>query len=144
LLIFLEFYTPGGVFAVAGALFVLGAMTTFMVASGSPLASLVFVVGTVIGVCIVIWFAINRIRKSGKQDTFYLSRDQEGYQSVHLDPSLIGKKGTALTDFGPSGFVLVEGKRYAAICRGPYLDKGKEVLIIGGEGADLIVKPLNL
>jgi membrane-bound serine protease (ClpP class) len=54
---------------------------------------------------------------------------------------MIGKKGITMTEFGPSGYVLIEGKRYPAICRGPYLDKGKEVEIIAGESGHFIVKP---
>lgn len=143
LLIFLEFYTPGGILAVAGAIFVISAVVTFLNTSTSIIASLVFVVFTILSIILMIYFAINRIRSSSKENTFYLSDDQEGYQSSHFDQALIGKVGTNITDLGPSGFIVIEGRRYQATCPRGYLDKGHEVEVIGGEGAHLIVKPLK-
>ena len=141
-LLFLEFYTPGGILAVAGIIFLLAAITTYLLASSSALGSVAFLVLTIVALSFVIWFALRRIKKSGPENTFYLSKDQEGYVSTRFDTTAIGKTGTALTDFGPSGFVLIDGKRHSAVCRGPYLDKGQRVTVIGGEGADLIVKPI--
>ena len=141
LLIFLEFYTPGGILAVAGALVIVFAVVSFLMSSSSALASLFFILLTIAGLVFVIWFALNRIKKSSSKNTFYLSDDQEGYIGAHFDVTLIGKKAVTLTDLGPSGFILIEGVRYQANSRGPYVDKGKDVIVIGGEGGHLIVKP---
>ena len=143
LLLFLEFYTPGGILAVAGAIAILLACISFLAASTSSLQSLAFILLTIGGIIFVIWFALRRIKKSGPKNTFFLSKDQEGYQSSQFDASLIGKKGTALTDLGPSGFIVIDQVRYQVTCRGPYLNKGEQVEVIGGEGAHLIVKPSN-
>jgi membrane-bound ClpP family serine protease len=140
LLIFLEFYTPGGILAVAGSIFVLAALATFLMEATSPLTGLGFILLTIGGIAGTIWFALRRIRKS-KENTFYLSKDQEGYISSGFDATLIGKSAQTLTDFGPSGYILVEGKKFAATCRDTYLEKGQQVIIIGGEGSQLIVKP---
>lgn len=143
LLIFLEFYTPGGILAVAGTIVILFAVTSFLVESSAGFASLFFILFTIAATAFVIWFALNRIKKTSAKNTFYLSDDQEGYQGAHFDTSLIGKQGLTLTDLGPSGFVLIEGKRHQAGSRGPYVDKGTDVLVIGGEGSYLIVKPVQ-
>ncbi len=142
LLIFLEFYTPGGVLAITGAIFLLGAITLFLLASTSLLASVGFVALTLALLVVTIWYALYRIRSS-TGNTFYLSQDQEGYQSARFDAALIGKKGVALTDFSPSGYALIEGQRVAAQCRGPYLDKGSPIEVIGGEGNYVIIKPVE-
>ena len=143
LLIFLEFYTPGGILAVCGIIALLFGVTLFLTSSTSLLASVAFIGLMIAGVSFVIWFALHRIKKSGAKNTFYLSSDQEGYQGAAFDASLIGKQGDAVTDLGPSGFIVIEGARYQASCRGPYLDRGKKVIVIGGEGARLLVKPVN-
>ncbi len=143
LFIWFEFYLPGGAFAVAAAIFIMGALASYIAASQSILASTLFFAGTCIAVIAVIRFAIKRIRKSADKNTFFLSKDQEGYTSSELLDEITGKKGTTLTECGPSGFALIEGKRYPIICRGPYLDKGVEVEVIANELGNYVVKPLR-
>jgi membrane-bound ClpP family serine protease len=143
LLVFLEFYTPSGVLATGGAIFLIAAISTFIASSNSVPAAIAFVIFTFLAIFLVCRFAINRIKSSGKKNTFYLSQDQEGFQGAHFDASLIGKKGVTLTDLGPSGFILVDGKRVQATARSGYIDRGRDVEIIGGEGAHLIIKPLQ-
>jgi membrane-bound ClpP family serine protease len=139
LLLFLEFYTPGGLFAVAAIAVLLIGIVTF-VTENSPAASIFFVVLTSVGVVITVKLALKRIQKSGSQNTFYLSKDQEGYQATQYDRTQIGKEGISLSDLGPSGYIVVEGKRFAATAKSGYLDKGTKVQVIGGEGSQLIVK----
>lgn len=143
LFVWLEFYLPGGAFAVAGAIFVLGALATFFTQTSSILASLLFFLGSCVAVGVVIRLAIWRIRKSAASDTFFLSKDQEGYKASEMVEALVGKRGVTLTECGPSGYALIEGKRYPVICRGPYLDKGVEVEIIAQELANYVIKPLR-
>ena len=141
--LWLEFYLPGGAFAVASAIFVLGALGTFFAASPSVIASVLFFVGACILVVVVIRLAIWRIKKSATKNTFFLSKDQEGFMAAELSDDIVGKRGTTLTECGPSGYALVEGKRIPIICRGPYLDKGVEVQIITIELGNYVVKPVR-
>lgn len=143
LFIWLEFYLPGGAFAVAAAIFILTALISFFSASQSILASTLFFVAASVAVIAVIRYAIYRIRKSGAKNTFFLSKDQEGYTSTELVDTITGKRGVTLTECGPSGYALIEGKRYPIICRGPYLDKGVEVEVIANELGNYVVKPLR-
>lgn len=142
-LTWLEFYLPGGIFAVAAALFVLAAQVSIWSTTQSVVTTFFFFIATVVATIAVIYFAIKRIKQSGERNTFYLSKDQEGYKAADFSEKLIGKKGVTLTEFGPSGYVLIEGVRYGAVCRGPYLDKGRNVVVIAGECGYLVVKPLN-
>lgn len=129
--------------AVAGAAFLLVAIGTYVINSGSFYWSLFFVILSIGSVVAIIRFAIYRIQKSKDKNTFFLSKDQEGYKASSFDETLIGQKGITATDLGPSGYVLIGHKRYAAICRGPYVDKGKEIIVITGQVDHLVVKPLN-
>ena len=143
LFIWIEFYVPGGAMAIAGVLFLFAAVISAFMSSASLLEICIFVLLTLVSVIAVIRLAIWRIKKSGKSNTFFLSRDQEGYLASKFDETMIGKKGMTLTDLGPAGYVLIDGKRYAALCRGPYVDKGVEVVVLGGEVAHLVVKPVK-
>jgi len=143
LLLFLEFYTPGGFFAIAAIIALLVGVVTFVTENNSPMASILFVTATAVGVGFTIKLALSRIKKSGSKNTLYLSEDQEGYVATTFDRAIIGKEGISLSDLGPSGYILVEGKRYAATGRGGYIDKGRRIQVIGGEGSQLIVKALT-
>jgi membrane-bound serine protease (ClpP class) len=138
--IFLEFYTPGGLFAVIGVLFLLSALVVFLGTNPTAIGVVSFVALMIASLTVVIWWALRRIRRSATRNTFYLNEDQEGFISTTFDRSLIGKQGMTVSDLGPSGFVLIEGKRYQASCRNAYIDKGTPIIVVGGEGGCLIVK----
>ena len=142
LFVFLEFYTPGGFFAVLGAIAIIFANLSYIIHSDSMMLSFIFVSFSLLSLAIVIWFALRLIQKSGDRNTFFLAQDQEGYQGASFDEHVIGKEAETITDLGPSGFILFEGKRYPARSRGVYIDRGIRVLVIGGEGAHLIVKEI--
>jgi len=139
--IWLEFYLPGGAFAVAAAIFIIAGLITFFSASTSLFASTLFFLGSCIAVIATIRFAIYRIRKSANKNTFFLSKDQEGYTAQEQHADIIGKRGYTATECGPSGFAVIEGKRYPIICRGPYLNKGVEIEVIGKELGNFVVRP---
>lgn len=140
LLLFLEFYTPGGVLAISGIICMLFSVGFYISTSTSFLDSIFFVLIALVLTGVVVWLALYRIKKSASKNTFYLGKDQEGYQAASFDEALIGKRGTAQSDLGPSGFVVIEGVRYPARSRGGYIDKGRSIVVIGGEGAHIIVK----
>jgi membrane-bound serine protease (ClpP class) len=144
LFIWLEFYLPGGALAVAGAISLFAGCIFYVAQSDSVIESLLFFTATCVSTIVVIRFAIRGIKKSGEKNTFFLSQDQEGYKAAAFQTSLVGKKGVTLTEFGPSGYILIDGVRYPAICRGPYLEKGCEVEVVAGESGHLIVKPVVL
>ncbi len=87
----------------------------------------------------LITFTLRYIKK-GKTTGIYLNSAQEGYLASEFDKTLIGKSGEALTDLKPAGHILVEGKRYQAVSKTGYLDKGSKIEIVAGEGAHFIVK----
>jgi membrane-bound serine protease (ClpP class) len=54
---------------------------------------------------------------------------------------LTGKGGVALTDLCPTGYILVENRRYQAIARERWIKKGSQVMVVGAQEGHLIVKP---
>ncbi len=143
-LLFLEFYTPGGLLATAGVVSVVLSVVTFVTTSDSLVHIILFILFAASLVGASIWFALYRIKRSAKDNTFYLAADQEGYCAASFNQALVGKTAEALTDLGPSGFILVDGVRYQARSRGGYVDRGQRVEIIGGDGAHIIVRTIKL
>lgn len=139
LLIFLEFFLPGGIMGGVGGVLVLVSIVYFGVQAKSAISVVLFALGALFFVGLLIRFAIWRIRH-GKVKGIFLNSVQEGYVASEFSKELIGKEGEALSDLKPSGHILIEGKRYQAVSKVGYLVKGTKIKVVGGEGAHLIVK----
>jgi len=140
LLIFFEFYLPGGIMGAAGGVVVLISIIVFALESDSLVETLLFFVGAVVGLVLLFRFALWKIRRAKPGHSIYSEGDQEGYIASSFDTTAVGKKGVVSSDLRPGGHVLVDGKRYGAISQSGYITKGIEVDIIGGQGESLIVK----
>ena len=138
LLIFLEFFLPGGILATVAGLMLLASIVFFGL-HFSFLWTLLYIVGIVMAVWALIQFMLRRLR-SGKFKGIFLNSAQEGYLASEYAKELIGKRGEALTNLMPSGHITVEGKRYQAVVKAGYVEKGASIEVMGGEGAHLIVK----
>jgi membrane-bound ClpP family serine protease len=58
---------------------------------------------------------------------------------VSPGPEVIGKPATADTTLAPSGYVLVDGRRYEAFCRSGHAARGETLRVIGADNFRLIV-----
>lgn len=143
LLVFLEFYLPGIILGTIGTFMIITSVILFAMQANSPLAVLLFLVAALVGIALVIRLAIVRIRRTAKDNTMYLNTDQEGYVASTFDRSTIGKGGVAVSDLKPSGRALIDGKEYQVASQSGYLSEGTEVIVIGGLGAVLTVKPMH-
>ncbi|MDH7598812.1 MAG: NfeD family protein [Sedimentisphaerales bacterium] len=56
---------------------------------------------------------------------------------------LIGQEGTVLTPLRPVGICRITGKRIECMAEGRYLDPGTRVEVIGIQGAQLTVRPIE-
>ena len=142
LLIFLEFFFPGGVLAVMAGVSLLASIVFFALETQSFLWTVVYIIGVGILITGVIQLTTRRILK-GKFKGIFQNDDQSGYVASFYDKELIGKRGETLSDLKPSGHIWVEGKRYQAVLNAGYLEKGSPIEVIGGEGAHLIVKEIK-
>lgn len=139
LVIFLEFFLPGGILGVAGGILLIVGIVFFATATDSILLIFSYLILNIILLIVLITFTLRRIKK-GRSKGIYLDSAQEGYMASEFDKALIGKSGEALTDLRPAGHILVDGKRYQAVSKTGYLEKGSKIEIVAGEGAHFIVK----
>lgn len=140
LLIFLEFFLPGAILGICGGILVLWSILSFAIESGSPIMTTLYIIAIAIGIVYLIKFALYRIRHSSSRLSFYLDKDQEGYQASKFDAAAIGKKGIVSSDLKPGGYITIEGKQHQAISISGYLTKGTEVVVLSGQEESLIVK----
>jgi membrane-bound ClpP family serine protease len=143
ILVFFEFFLPGAILGTLGALFILASIVIFAIEAVAAWTVLLYIIAVIVLVILLIKFALWRIRTARPGKSIYLNSDQQGYAASEYPKDYIGKKGQALSDLKPSGFVTIEGIRWQATSTGAYIVKGAEIEVIGGEGAHLIVKQSN-
>jgi membrane-bound ClpP family serine protease len=139
-LVFLEFFLPGAIMGIGGGLLLLASVVMFLLTSPSPLFFVGYLFALCIALYVVIKIALWRVKSTEKKGTIYSSKDQAGFQASSYEKSMIGKKGVAATDLRPSGHVYIDNHYVQATARGKFIEKGSEVLVVGGEGSHLIVK----
>jgi membrane-bound serine protease (ClpP class) len=66
--------------------------------------------------------------------------DLTGKAKRKADEKLIGTTGITATALRPSGYLQINGERYAARTEGDFVDAGVPITIIDARGSDLIVK----
>ena len=142
-LVYIEFFLPGAVAATLGGSLLLLSIIFF--ASGHyfvfVVSYVVFLLLLVIGVCkLGMW----QIRRFKEKNALYSEMTQQGFKAVNFDEVLVGQVGICTSDLKPSGFIEIRDKRHQALSQSGYLTKDTSIIVIGGEGAHLIVRKHNL
>lgn len=140
ILIYFEFFVPGGILGVIGGLFLAAGLFLSIWEQTSLIYALFYVIGVIIFFVLTIRLALWKIKRTRNKSHFYLGDDQEGYVASSYEKELVEKTGEALTVLRPSGHIKIEGKPYQAVSESGYIKKGSKIKIIGGEGARFIVK----
>lgn len=143
LLIFIEFYLPGGVVGAIGGILIFAGIVLFGMQNHSPLAVFLFIIITLFLVGVLIRFALWRIPRANPNRSIYLTGDQTGYYASSFDKSAIGAIGMVTSDLKPGGHIMIDGKVHQAISISGYIQKGTRVKVIRGEGESLVVKKLE-
>lgn len=137
--IFLEFYLPGGVLTIVGALIAIVAFfeAFYLYGAFGCILIVLLYAALLIG---VIHLALALIKRSGVSNTFFLSTDQRDTRSVEELSALTGEEGVTLSELSPSGFALIAEKRFQVLSQGPYIEKGEPIIVVDSRGGYLIVK----
>lgn len=142
-LLALEVFLPGGIVGAIGGLLMLGgcvlAFSRFG-ASGGSLATAVAVAALV--AALYVEFAwLPKTRWGGK--LFLRQAVDATSQPLPADPAqVVGKVGETLTTLAPSGYVLLEGRRYEVRSQSGLVAKGAAVRVIGVDSFHLIVSQI--
>lgn len=139
-LIMLEFYLPGAIMGILGAIAICISIVLFAVQENSAWETLLFLIFALALLTGLIKYMLWKIPRSNSAFSIYSNHDQTGFTASQFDASAVGKMAVAFTDLKPGGIILLDGKRLQAVSQSGYLIKGTDVLIIGGEGELLIVK----
>jgi len=137
ILIYLEFFLPGQIFAIGGTLLLLSSLFLLIIEK----VKLVYFILFAIILFLVVFFTIKHALKRIKSNKgIFLDSDQEGFKASVFENDLIGHVGVAFTDLRPAGKVCLNEKYYLAICKEKFIEKGTKIQVIDGEGPNLIVR----
>lgn len=135
ILIFLEFFLPGGIMAVGGGILLASSLLVLAIKQPGFSVLAAYAGVLVVALFVVIRLALFRVKKSG----VCLEGDQEGFQACVYPREMIGKTAIVSSDLKPAGYIQVEDRAFAALSKSGYIEKGAHVRILGGEGSSLIV-----
>ncbi len=141
LLLGAEIIVPGGILGTIGGLLLFGATVAVFIGYGTAPGVLAALVA--IGLCILmLYLELRVLPRSRVGRAAFLTAEIDGVSTAY-DPadarSLTGKPATAATMLSPSGYVLVEGRRYEAFCQSGQAPSGADLEVIGADNFRLIV-----
>jgi membrane-bound ClpP family serine protease len=137
--LFFEVFTVGLLFGILGGLMLLGGVAVAGArygGSGAALAGAAALVAA--GATLyaeLVWLPKTRFAKK------FSVRATSGttIQQQAVDETVVGKAAEAVTTLAPSGYVLVEGKRYEAFCQNGLAERGTRLRVTGLDNFRLIV-----
>ncbi|MDR1279772.1 MAG: serine protease [Opitutaceae bacterium] len=139
-----EVIAPGAVLGTLGALAMLaGCVIAFWqhgpTGGGVAVAAALFLVG----VMLAIEFLVLPRTRWGHRFFLHKSIDSRSQPPVADAAAITRRTGEALTTLAPTGYVLVEGRRYEATSRSGLIGKGAPVAVVGTETFQLVVEKIT-
>ena len=138
LCLYLEFFLPGGVFALCAFFLMSGGATLCFWQASAIWVGAVYLASFALLAVLTSLLALKIVRRS--KDSFCLKTDQEGFVSASFEEDLLGKEGSVSTELKPSGHVRIDGKTYQALSQGDFIVKGTNIEVVAMKGSHLIVK----
>ena len=141
-LLVLEVVVPGGVLGVLGGLAMLGGCAVafhHFGAAGGGLTALI-ALGTLGFALYVEFFLLPRTRIGRR---FFLQQASDGRsQPPKADATIVGRTADTVTTLAPTGYVMLDGRRYEARSQSGLIARGATVRVVGVDSFHLIVSQL--
>lgn len=141
LLVFAEFFVPGGICGVIGGMAIV--VSCLLACYAYPDYSLFIVIGQFLGVLIGVIAGFKYLPRTRLGKTIILETSQQpedGYVAASGNEALVGREAETFTPMRPAGTILVDGKKYDAVAAGTHIEKGVRVRIIEVRGSRIVVE----
>ena len=130
---------PGGILGVMGGLALLGGVVMAFVDLGAG-AGWIALAAALATVGLLLYVELGVLPKTRLGRRLFLDAAVSGTsQAAPAQPEVIGKAAEALTTLAPSGYVIVDGRRYEAFCQSGLVPKGTELRVVALDNFRLIV-----
>jgi membrane-bound ClpP family serine protease len=138
-LLFFEVFTPGGVLGILGGIAMLAGCVLAFFKFGAATGGLT-TVGAVCVLGLMLWVELVLLPKTSMGKKLFLQRSVEATsQPAVADAAVVGKDCEAVTVLAPSGYVILDGRRYEAWSQSGLVNKGAKLRIVGLDNFRLIV-----
>lgn len=135
----LELFIPGGIVGFLGALCLLGAIVTTFTEYGFN-AGILTTLAILVMACVALYFWMKNFEKLPGMKHFILTQTAERPQPTEDESLLLNKKGETLTDLGPSGKALIDGKKFDVIAESGFIDQATAITVIEASGSKIVVR----
>jgi membrane-bound serine protease (ClpP class) len=137
-----ELVLPGGLLGVIGSLCLLGAVIATYVEYGATAGTIALAVLVAIGfIALTLWMKFFHRLPFTRQLVLH---DEAGVDHEREDrPSLVGQKGTALTDLYPSGKASIGEDKIDVLSEGALIAKGSLIEVVEERGPSIIVREIR-
>jgi membrane-bound ClpP family serine protease len=137
--LFFEVFTPGSVFGILGGLTLIGGVTIAFMHYGFT-GGLVSAVSAVTAVSVTLYGELVWLPKTRFAQNLAIRATTDATSRSPIRPEeVVGKTAEALTTLAPSGYVLVEGRRYEAYSQCGHVQSGERLRVTGLNNFQLIV-----
>jgi len=136
----LEVITPGPVFGILGGLTLMSGIGVAASRYGAS-AGVIAAFTAIVAVCATLYAELVWLPKTRFAQRFSVkstSGTTIRQQNVEAG-EVVGKTAEALTTLAPSGYVLVDGRRYEAFCQSGHAERGAQLQVTGLDNFRLIV-----
>lgn len=134
-----EVFVPGGILGIFGGLALLGAVILAFADLGAG-AGWITLVAAAATVGLLLYVELGLLPKTRLGRRLFLHAAVGGTsQAPPAAADVIGKSAEALTTLAPTGYVIVEGRRYEAFSQSGLVPKGTALRVVGLDNFRLIV-----
>lgn len=140
-LIFTEFFLPGGILGAIGGLLILVSIALGYQTAGDYF--LFVIVGELIGAALAIglgFWVLTQTKASTLLALDHAQTQESGYVSAESDLSLLHQEGTALTALRPAGVMLLGKQRIDVVSDGTFLEEGTRLIVVQVQGSRVVVE----
>ncbi len=142
ILIGCEVFLPGGIIgAIGGAMMIAGIVLSY--SEFGPTGALFSTVIAIALVTLALFLEFRILPKTRMGRRLFLSGSVQGSTTYSKgEEDMVGQTCLTLTALGPTGFVLLNGKKLEAASRSGFIEKNEEVKITGRDNFRIIVSKI--
>ena len=140
LLLAVEVIVPGGILGSIGGLLMFGGCVAAFMRYGTG-GGIIAVTAAVLLTVLAFYIELRVLPKTALGRRAFLDKEITAVSAAFGSEArdLIGKSAQALTMLSPSGYILIDGKRYEAFCQSGQAPAGAELEVIDADNFRLIV-----
>lgn len=140
LLLWAEFYLPGGILGVLGGAMIFIGLILGYIEFGLLWGSII-TIGVIVLVIFLLrhWMRTFHLSFFGKR--MMLDTEIGGKEVYDTLSGLVGKSGETATRLQPSGKAVIEGKKFDVVAERGSIDAGVGVKVVKVDGIEVVVRP---